>query len=317
MHLSPLVALWSALAASFIAVIVGIALLRRYARAFLRARGRRSDRTPASLSLDAEPFEIARDRSESGASAARVRGWVLRPAPVVGAAAAEREARPLLLFAHGWQSNAGDMLPWAAPLVGAGFHAVVYDALGHGESDASEFTSIRHLRDDLRLVTRWALRHPLARDGVILFGHSMGGAVAVLAAADGAPVRGVIAAGAPTDALEVAREYLHSKGMPARLLLRLLVPFWRPIVAESADSLRPITRIDEVTVPVLLLHGTQDRQVSVRHAREMALAHPQARLALFGGADHYTVPAQHGYVTVVRSFVADAMSRAAAYGAAG
>ena len=291
------------------AVIVGYALLRRYARDLLRARGRRSDRTPASMSLDAEPFELARggDTRADARADARLRGWLVRAGP---------GPRPTLLFAHGWHSHAGDMLLWAEPIVRAGFHAIIYDALGHGESDPVEFTSIRHLRDDLRAVTVWAQRHPLAAPGLFLFGHSMGGAVSILVAAEGAPVQGVIAAGAPTDAVEVAREYLESKGMPGALLLRLLLPFWRPIVAERAEALRPVRRIEDVAVPVLLLHGTEDRQVSAQHARELSLAHPRARLELFEGADHYSVPRDARYARVVREFV-DRALREQALGAAG
>jgi pimeloyl-ACP methyl ester carboxylesterase len=246
------------------------------------------------MGLDGEPFAIA-------APGGIVRGWLVRTAPV---------PRPTVLVVHGWQSHSGDMLLWAAPMLAAGYHVVVYDALGHGESDPSEFTSIRHLLDDLHAVIAWLRARPETTPGLVLFGHSMGGAAALLAAAaaDGAP-RAVIAAGAPTDPIDITREWLDARRLPGALLVQLMRPFWRRIVAAPYARLRPIRRIGEVHVPVLLLHGDADRHVSVRHAEVLAAANPRARLVRFPQGDHFNLPEQPGYGEAVTAFLAEAARR--------
>ena len=250
--------------------------LRALARGYLRPRGRRSDRTPASLGLRGDPFAVAVPGGE-------IRGWIVR---------GERDDRGTVVFAHGWQSHAGDMLPWAAPVARAGYRAVVYDSLGHGESDPSEFTSLRHLRDDLLAVTRWVGDRAPGRGATALFGHSMGGAAAILAALESRAPAAVVLAGAPTDPLDIAREWMASRGLPGGLLVALMLPFWRRIVREEYASLRPLARIASLAVPVLVLHGTADRQVAVHHARALAEAAPRARLVLLEGGDHLTL---HGH----------------------
>lgn len=273
-----------------IALLVAIVILRRFARGVLRTHRRRSERTPASLGLDAAAFAL-----ERGGGA--VRGWVVYAVP--GPA-------PTVLFVHGWRSHAGDMLPWAAPLIGHGYHVIVYDALGHGNSDDSEFTSLRHLREDMDAVLSYARSLPRTAPGIVLFGHSMGGAAAILAAAKAAPIRGLITAGAPTDPLQITAEWLDSRGLPGPLLVKLLRPFWQRIVREPYATLRPVRRIGRVAVPVLILHGSEDIHVGSHHARALAAANPLARLELLDGADHVNLPQHARYEAVVLAFLARA-----------
>ena len=273
-------------------VLVTLAL-RRWARTFLRPRGWKSERTPAALGLDGEPFVIDRD-------GARVRGWLVR---------ATRAPRPTVVIAHGWNSHAGDMLLFAAPLVTAGFHVVVYDALGHGESDTSEYTSLRHLRDDLELVLAWARSLAEAGQGIALLGHSMGGAAAILVAARDRSIRALVCAAAPTDPLEIMVEFLEGRGLPGRLLVRMLVPFWRPVVKEPYEALIPVSRMREVTVPVLVMHGADDSHVRPAHAEQLAAAARDGRLAMLDGAGHNDLHAHARYGEIIGDFLREVFDR--------
>lgn len=276
---------------SLAAITIVALLVRRLALQFLRTQGRRTPRTPADVGLVGEPFALP---TEDGA----VRGWVLR---ATGAG-----ARPLIVVAHGWNSNAGDMLLWAAPLVTTGFDAIVYDTLGHGESDPSEFTSIRHFRRDLVTVATYARSVAAPSAEIVLLGHSLGGAAAILAASDGVRPLAVIVAGAPTDAVSITREWLDAKGLPGGLLTRLMMPFWRQIVRAPLATLRPVERIATLHVPVLILHGDADRHVRVHHAERLAAANPRARFERFPGGDHYNLPDQPHYVDAIVRFLAEA-----------
>lgn len=275
-----------ALASILVIVVVGYGVLGLYARAFLRPGKRRSTKTPESLGLDGEAFALPTERGA-------IRGWMLRAA---------REPRLTVVLAHGWQSHAGDMLGWAAPIVQAGYHVIVYDTLGHGESDPSEYTSIRHFLEDLRAVIAFVQRNVDAT-GVVVMGHSMGGAAALLAAMDMPGVRGVIAAAAPTDPLEITREWIDARGLPGPLLVSLMRPFWAPIVKASYPDVQPIRKIGGIKVPILLIHGTADRQVPVHHARRLAEANPAAQIEVLEGADHISIPKHERYGRIVAEFL--------------
>ena len=267
---------------------IAVWLTRRFARGFLRPGQRRSTRTPATLGFDGEPFEAITPRGA-------LRGWFVRSA---------REPRMTVIMVHGWQSHAGDMLGWIAPVLDAGCHAVVYDTMGHGHSDPSEFTSIRHFLEDVRAMVAHAQTMPDV-NGLVLFGHSMGGGAALLAAADDTRVRGVIAAAAPTDALEITREWLDARRLPGHFLITVMTPFWKPIVQGPFARLKPITRIGDVKAPVLIMHGSEDKQVSVEHATRFAAAHPSARMEVLEGADHLSIPKHPRYASLLREFLGE------------
>ena len=263
-------------------------LLRSYARAFLRPGKRKATKTPATLGWDGEAFAIPTERGA-------VRGWFVRVA---------REPRLTVVVVHGWQSHAGDMLGFIRPILDSGCHAIVYDTLGHGDSDASEFTSMRHFITDLRTVLGYALSLPDASPGIALMGHSMGGAAAMLATAENSAVRGVISVAGPTDPFEITREWLDARGLPGQLLIRIMVPFWKEIIPGPYEELKPIRRIAEIRVPILIIHGSDDKQVPVAHAQRLAAANPAARVEVIEGADHFSVPKHERYAELVREFLA-------------
>ncbi|HET7930674.1 MAG TPA: alpha/beta fold hydrolase, partial [Rhodanobacteraceae bacterium] len=88
------------------------------------------------------------------------------------------EKQPRVLLAHGWSSYALRFLPWVRALCAAGYAVIAFDQPGHGRSDGGRCTLACFART-LRAVGE---RHgPF--DAIV--GHSMGGAAAMLALADG------------------------------------------------------------------------------------------------------------------------------------
>ena len=265
---------------------------RRFARDFLRVKGRRSSKTPEGAGLTATSIAVAR---ADGA----LRGWFIRGGD---------GPRPTVIIAHGWQSHAADMLAYATPMALDGYHVVVFDTMGHGESDRAEFASVRHFTEDLIAVWRWTVTQPDAAPGVVLAGHSLGGTAAILAAAEAEPEglapRAIMTFGSPSDPIGVTQEWLASKGYPAALLMRAVYGFWRTIIVWDRDRLRPLQRMHSLRVPMLIVHGSADKQIPLRHAHLLAEAGRKTRLEILEGADHWTVPKHPRFEPVVREFLA-------------
>ena len=264
------------------------ATFARMSRAFLRSPARRPKDPPQSAGLEGDAFAIP---TVDGA----VRGWRLRD---------PRRARaglPVVVMTHGWAASASDMYSWAAPMVRAGHDVIVYDVLGHGVSDEREIASIAHFVADLRAVRDWA--HREAPGGIVLFGHSLGGGAATVVAAETDDLRALIIAAAPSDPADVTREWLNQKGRPGGLLVACMRPFWQRLIPEPYHTLVPATRIRDVRVPILILHGDADRQVDIRHARTLTAAQPRAQLEIFPGGDHFSLPRDPRYAAVITEFL--------------
>ncbi|MEZ4417366.1 MAG: alpha/beta fold hydrolase [Gemmatimonadota bacterium] len=228
--------------------------LNRMALATLRPPVRPVQRTPSDAGLVHEEVEF----SSGGLT---LRGWWIEGSP--------RAEAPAAVLVHGWAANAGRMMPVAEALVAAGVSVLAFDVRGHGRSDAASVVTLRHYRDDVQAALRFlAERRPGGR--TVLVGHSMGGAAAILATADGHPVGALALLAAPADLLEVTQGWMRDNGVPGHFAVPLLLPFWRLQTGEPWSRLRPEERIAEVSVPTLIVQGGADRRVPPIHADRLA-----------------------------------------------
>ena len=179
---------------------------------------------------------------------------------------------PVAVLLHGgsWRARYGKvvMRPMCADLVRRGWAAwnVEYRRIGGGQGGGwpATFEDVAAAIDQL---ARGGVAVDL--DRVVLLGHSAGGQLALWAAArDGAALvrpRAVVAQ-APVADLERGPRLIA----PGGLVNDLLGGSPREVPERYALA-NPIRRVP-LPVPALLVHGPEDRTVSVGHSREYAAA---------------------------------------------
>lgn len=190
--------------------------------------------------------------------------WLLEPPQA-------QPFEPLVLLAHGWGANYSTVLRLAEPLAEAGHDVLLFDVRGHGRNEPIPYVTVRHFRDDLLAVTRYAAKRFPDRQ-LVLVGHSMGGSAGVLAAADGAPIDGLVLIAAPSDVIRVTAEFLTDQGLPGPLLVNVLRPFWWRRVGSTFRSLTPSRRIRELDMPILMIQPENDDRVDRAHADRLSRA---------------------------------------------
>jgi alpha-beta hydrolase superfamily lysophospholipase len=192
----------------------------------------------------------------------------------------KRPVRAGVVILHGAGSSKESHYDYARALLPAGFAAVAFDQRGHGESD--DRLDGRALADvaGIARVLREACEDPALP--LVLRGSSMGGFMA-LAAARAIGASAVVAiCPAPAAGL---RRGLRS---PDRRF---------EADVEALDALLAeydlYASVDELEIPVLLLHAEGDEIVPVEHSRELAahLRNPASRLIAVPGGHHRS--AQH------------------------
>jgi dipeptidyl aminopeptidase/acylaminoacyl peptidase len=133
-----------------------------------------------------------------------------------------------------------------------------------------------------------------------VYGHSRGGAAALMTAASGdSRVKSVVAASAPTDqAKSLAEKKLSAAHYPDRLRTRGVPPEEDPVYYREAS---PIYNADKMRdVPILLIHGAQDFLAFVDHSLNMygalkVAGNRQARIEVIPGAGHFYERGFSGY----------------------
>jgi pimeloyl-ACP methyl ester carboxylesterase len=184
-----------------------------------------------------------------------------------------------------------------------GHPVVAYDRLGFGRSDphpgALEIPGF--IRDEAR-TSLPALRTALAVDRMILFGHSVGGAMAIVAAAElAAATLGVITESAQTFAedrtLAGVRAAKSAFAAPAQLerLTRyhgakakwVLEAWTETWLAPAFASWTLEDDLRRLRCPILALHGDRDEYGSLAHPDRIAtLAPAPAEIVILDGCGH-------------------------------
>lgn len=189
-----------------------------------------------------------------------------------------RPGAPLLLFLHGARQNLGRSVFRVEQMRDLGFSVLAIDYRGFGAS-TDELPSEAGVVEDAAAAWRWlGERHPdCAR---YVFGHSLGGAVAVqlAAALAEAPAteapKGVIVEGTFTSIRDMFGTFKWG---------------WLPIsmlITERFDSLATVPRIK---APLLIVHGSEDSIVPSRFGQMLyERATATKRFVLVDGGTHST-----------------------------
>ncbi|WP_439850912.1 alpha/beta hydrolase [Pseudomonas syringae] len=188
---------------------------------------------------------------------------------------------PAVLYLHGSRWNLTGQLFRIQQLKAQGFSILAIDYRGFGQS-MGQLPSEKSVYEDARIA--WARLKQLQPDPQrrLIYGHSLGGAVAVDLAAelgqdtekDQTPIqaRGLIIESTFTNLADVATA-LANTSLPVRWLL-----------SQKFDSL---DKIADIHMPVLIVHGTDDRYVPSRFSEQLFdAAREPKRLLLVPGGTH-------------------------------
>lgn len=211
--------------------------------------------------------------SESGAT---IHGWLL-PGRAGGGAIA---------LMHGVRDSRTGMLDRARFLVREGYTVLLFDSQAHGESLGEHITFGYLESRDARAAVEF-LRANASGERIGVLGSSMGGAAAILATPPLAVDALMIEMVYPTMEDAVSNRLAAHLGGWARILTPLLTWQFAPRLGFSVDSLRPIDRVSQLRVPMLVVAGAEDRYTPDEETQSIAAAAGnRAELWLVPGADH-------------------------------
>lgn len=187
--------------------------------------------------------------------------------------AANRDA-PAALYLHGTRWNLTAQLRRITQLRDLGFSVLAIDYRGFGESPG-DLPSERSVYQDAE--AGWQHLVQLQPDATrrFIYGHSLGGAIAVdLAERIG---EGKL----PTAAGLIVESTFTNMGDAAQAVINTSLPI-RWLLSEKFDS---IDKIAHIAMPVLIVHGTDDKYVPDRFSQALyaAASMPKALLLVPGG----------------------------------
>lgn len=220
---------------------------------------------PASMAgqagevLPTSDTEVVKLPTDEGTTAA----WLVH----VPGASADAPA-PLVMFFHGNAELIDHQHATIDLYYRLGLHVLMVEYRGYGHSEGTP--SEKHIvQDSLAILEQVLKREDVANEQLVLHGRSIGGGLAAQVALQAEP-----------SALIVESTFTSVSGMAMRYGVP---PFIVTSPLESEDA------FEQLSVPILIMHGERDSIVPISHAHALEAAAADATLVLFD-ADHNDLP---------------------------
>lgn len=217
--------------------------------------------TPDRLGLKFEEVHIA---SGSGIDAGDLFGWWLP---------ADNEGAPTILYLHGNDKNisSANDLERVVRLRSMGFNLLMVDYRGYGKSSGGAPSEAKVYEDAEASWEYLIKQRSSIPKRTFIFGHSLGGAIAIDLATRHPEAAGIIAESNFTSMTDMGQ--LEFPFLPTDLLLN-----------QRFDSM---DKIRKLKIPLLLIHGTWDNLAPYQMTQRLFDSAPQPKfMKLIEGGEH-------------------------------
>jgi alpha-beta hydrolase superfamily lysophospholipase len=218
----------------------------------------------AAQGMDDVWIDFRSQLGESPAAAVRLHGlWLPQPDPNA----------PVLLYLHGARYDVRGSAPRMRRMHELGFAVLGVDYRGFGRSTAA-LPSEAMAAEDAQAAWAWlAQQHPHQRR--FIFGHSLGGAIAVELASQVSDEAGVIVEGSFTSIPDVVSSFRWG---------------WLPVSPLITQRFDAASRVADVGSPLLVVHGSRDSLIPARLGQGLfeRARQPKRFVLVEGGSHHNT-----------------------------
>ena len=189
---------------------------------------------------------------------------------------AKVENAPTFLYLHGQDATIDKNLEHTQQLHELGYNVLLIDYRGFGKTHGKTQPSEKKIYEDAEAAWQYLVSDKgIDPKTILIFGHSLGGAVAIDLAKNHPNAAGLVTVCTFTSIYEMSK--LKYGGLLKALPMDLLL-------TERLDS---ISKIDAVKIPKLFIHGMKDEKVPYRMSEELfTKATPPKSLCLLPNSPH-------------------------------
>ncbi len=180
---------------------------------------------------------------------------------------------PVMLYLHGARYNVVGSAFRARRMQELGFSVLAVDYRGFGKS-TNQLPSETMAYEDARAAWEWLAQRYPDRPRYI-FGHSLGGAIAIDLAAQVNDEMGTMVEGTFTSIPDVVASYKWG---------------WLPVGPLITQRFETLERVKKIGAPLLVVHGSEDRTIAPELGRKLfeAATGPKRFELVEGGSHHNT-----------------------------
>ena len=213
----------------------------------------------------------------------RLHGWFI---------AQKQKAKGTIVYLHGVGDCRIDGIPFARALFDRGFNIFLFDLRAHGESEGYYCTyGFYEKYDIVTILSSLQSRFNTAIGKIGIYGTSMGGAIAVQAAAIDPRIAAVVSEGSFMTLRSVFVDYQKRIiKLPWHFLRNIALLQSQRMANFKARLVSPLDDIKRIHVPILIVHGKNDSFIKSEYSQKLfEAAQEPKQLLLVEGAEHTAV----------------------------
>jgi uncharacterized protein len=253
-------------------------------RRFIFAPSRTVEHTPADYHLAYKDVNLELLASYPfGNRMEKIHGWWIP---------SQKNNSKTVLYLHGNGLNIGANAEQASRFHRLGLSVFLFDYRGYGKSEGDFPSETSVYLDAERAWDYLVEERKIAPQDILIYGHSLGGAIAIDLAIHNPGASGLIVQSSFTSTLEMARRNWWTAVFPVDILM-----------TQQFDSIR---RVPDLKLPTLYIHGNSDELIPFHMSQRLYDATRSSKyLKLFPGAGHNNVAQVGGatYSQAIQTFI--------------
>jgi uncharacterized protein len=237
-----------------------------------------SEITPATYNLKYEEVWIPVTNADGKTE--RIHGWLIP--------STKPDAIAFLHF-HGAGANIGFNAKFSRELYEAGGSVLLIDYRGYGQSEGGRSSEAGAYADAEAAWNYLVVTKRIPPKRILIFGHSLGGAIAIDLATKHPDAAGLIV----ESTFSTLKELISQKGL------------WIfPLDLLQNQKFESIAKVPLLKMPVLFVHGAEDRDIPNQMSQKLYNAAPEPKkLVILAGVGHDNLIDSAQYQQVIQAFV--------------
>ncbi|MEO1621943.1 MAG: alpha/beta hydrolase [Cyanobacteria bacterium J06632_3] len=225
------------------------------------------NQTPADVGISYEDVWLS---VGDGDAPEKVHGWWI---PAVA------DDAPVVIYLHGNGSNISDNMERGLRFQRLGAHVLMIDYRGYGQS-VGPFPNEQRVYEDAEAAwTHLTQQRQISADDIVIYGQSIGGAIAINLASNHPDAAGLI-----IESTFSSMRDMVSNNFPG-------LPWVVPIDWLLTNRFESDKKVRSLPMPILIMHGTTDRVIPFSIGQKLYAALPDNHTALWiENAGHSDMP---------------------------
>ena len=240
--------------------------------------------TPKDFNLDYENVSIlTSDKIE-------IKAWLIK----------SEKANGTIIIGHGYPFNKGNILP-VVKFLYPDYNLLLYDHRYFGESEGKITTVGLYETRDVKAVINFTQKK-FPKKPIALYGFSLSASAMLMAK----PNVNAIIVDSPYADLDKMIKHTYRFFGPLKFPFVITTKFLTGIFFKiNTKKISPALAVKNTTVPILLIHGEKDTQITVENAYALKKSNPNIELWIVKGADHGQAFAleKNNYKKKIKSFL--------------